>query len=121
MNQYKLGVKGEGYAFFLPDTYNKDEQIIGNTPRRTISGKLKRDVITTKFRFTLTFSYVSELECASLYSQFEKNIKEGKDLVFIDETGDEYVVCWGQQNFGLADRTQTEDIYWNGTIVLEEV
>lgn len=121
MPQFRLGVKGEGYAFFLPDSYKKDEQIIGTQPRRTLSGKMKRDVLTTKYQITLTFSYISELECANLYAQFEKNIKQGKDLTFIDDQNKEYSVMWGQQNFGLSDRAQTEEIYWSGTIMLEEV
>lgn len=121
MNYFRLGVKGEGYAFFLPDSYKNDEQIIGSTPRRTISGKLRRDVITTKRQITLGFSYMSELENATLYAQFEKNIKQGKDLTFIDDQNKEYLVSWGQQNYGLADRAQAEEVYWSGTITLEEV
>lgn len=121
MNYFRLGVKGEGYAFFLPDSYKNDEQIIGSQSRRTISGRLRRDVITTKRQITLGFSYMSELENANLYAQFEKNIKDGKDLTFIDDTGNEYLVGWGQQNYGLADREKAEDVYWSGTITLEEV
>ena len=113
MNYFRLGVKGEGYAFFYPDSYKKDEQIIGSTPRRTISGRYSRDVITTKYQFTLTFSYLTELENA--------NIKEGKDLTFIDDQGNEFTVSWGQQNYGLSDRVQASEVYWSGTIVLEEV
>ena len=121
MNYFRLGVRGEGFAFLLPDSYKNDEQIIGSQPRRTISGKLRRDVITTKRQITLTLSYISELECANLYVQFEKNIKQGKDLTFIDDQGKEYLVAWGQQNFGLSDRAQAEEVYWSGTIMLEEV
>lgn len=121
MNYFKLGVKGEGYTFFLPDSYKNDEQIIGSQPRRTISGKMRRDVITTKRQFTMSLSYMSELENLNLYIQFEKNIKQGKDLTFIDDLGEEYLVAWGQQNYGLADRAQSEEVYWSGTIVLEEV
>jgi len=121
MNYFRLGVKGEGYAFLLPDSYRNDEQIIGSQPRRTISGRLKRDVITTKRQITLTFSYIGELENAGLYAQFEKNIHEGKDLTFIDDQGLEYLVAWGQQNYGLSERMQTEEVYWSGTIILEEV
>ncbi|QJT70401.1 hypothetical protein [Microcystis phage MaeS] len=121
MAYFKLGVKGEGYTFFLPDSYKNDEQIIGTTPRRTISGKYRRDVITTKRQFTLVFSYMTELEVATIYAQFEKNIKLGKDLTFIDDQGKEYLVGWGQQNFGLNERTQSSEVHWSGTIVLEEV
>lgn len=121
MNYFRLGVKGEGYAFFYPDSYKKDEQIIGSTPRRTISGRYSRDVITTKYQFTLTFSYVTELENANLYAQFNNNVKEGKDLTFIDDQGEEFMVSWGQQNYGLSDRVQASEVYWSGTIVLEEV
>lgn len=121
MNYFRLGVKGEGFAFFQPDSYKNDEQIIGSQTRRTISGKLKRDVITTKRQFVLGLSYISELENANLYAQFEKNIKQGKDLTFIDDEGKEYLVAWGQQNYGLADRAQSEEVYWTGTITLEEV
>jgi hypothetical protein len=121
MNYFRLGVKGEGYAFFLPDSYRNDEQIIGSQSRRTLGGKLRRDVITTKRQITISLSYISELENATLYAQFEKNIKFGKDLTFIDDQGLEYLVAWGQQNYGLADRAQAEDVYWSGTIVLEEV
>lgn len=121
MNYFRLGVKGEGYAFFLPDSYKNDEQIIGSQPRRTISGRLKRDVITTKRQITLGLSYMTELENAGLYAQFEKNIREEKDLTFIDDQGKEYLVAWGQQNYGLADRGQAEEVYWSGTIILEEV
>lgn len=118
---FRLGVKGEGYAFFSPDSYKNDELIIGSSPRRTISGKLRRDVITTKRQITLTFSYMSELEVAALHSQFEKNILMGKDLTLFDDLEGEYLVAWGQQNFGLSDRAQTEVTYWSGTILLEEV
>jgi len=121
MNYFRLGVKGEGYAFFLPDSYNNDEQIIGSQARRSISGKLKRDVIATKRKITMNMSYITELECASIYAQFEKNVKNGKDLTFIDDQGKEFLVSWGQQNFGLAERAQTEEVHWSGTIVLEEV
>lgn len=121
MSYFKLGVNGEGFAFFVPDNYNRDVQVIGNAPRRTINGSLKRDVITTKRIVSLTFSYVTELECATLYAQFEKNINEGKNLTFVDDRGETIIVAWGQQNFGLNDRAQTEDVHWSGTIVLEEV
>lgn len=121
MNYFRLGVKGEGYAFFLPDSYKNDEQVIGSTSRRTISGKLRRDIITTKHIITLGFSYMSKLETANLYAQFEKNIKEGKDLTFIDDENKEYLVAWGQPSFGLSDRGQAEEIYWSGAITLEEV
>jgi hypothetical protein len=120
-NYFKLGVKGEGYAFFLPDSYKNDEQIIGSQLRRTLSGKAKRDVITTKRQITLGFSYMTELETANLYAQFEKNIKQGKDLTLFDDQNREYLVMWGQQNFGLSDRNQSEEIYWSGSIILEEV
>lgn len=121
MSYFKLGVKGEGYAFLLPDSYKNDEQIIGSSPRRTISGKIRRDVITTKRQITLSFSYISELENLALYSQFEKNIKQGKDLTFIDDQDEEYLVAWGQQSYGISDRAQTEDVYYSGSIMLEEV
>lgn len=121
MNYFKLGVQGEGYAFFFPDTYKNDEQIIGSQSRRTISGKLKRDIITTKRQITLGISYITELENAMLYAQFEKNIKQGKDLTFIDDQNKEYLVLWGQQNYGMAERAQAEEVYWSGTIMLEEV
>lgn len=121
MQHFRLGVKGEGYAFFLPDSYKNDEQIIGSQPRRSISGKLKRDVITTKHQITLGLSYMTELENAGLYAQFEKNIKQGKNLTFIDDQGKEYLVAWGQQNYGLAERGQVEEVYWSGSIMLEEV
>lgn len=121
MSYFKLGVQGEGYAFFLPDSYKNDEQVIGSAPRRTISGKLRRDVITTKRQITVTLSYISELENATLYAQFEKNIKQGKDLTFIDDSGATFIVAWGQQNYGLGERGQTENITWSGTIVFEEV
>lgn len=121
MSYFKLGVKGEGYAFFLPDSYKNDELIIGTTPRRTLSGRMKRDVLTTKRQITITLSYISELENANLYVQFEKNIHDEKDLTFIDDQDNEYLVMWGQQNYGLADRAQSSEVYWSGTILLEEV
>jgi hypothetical protein len=121
MNYFKLGVKGEGYAFFLPDSYNKETKVIGGQMRRTISGKAKRDIITTKKVFSMGFTYLSADETAALYEQFLKNIEDGKDLTFADDEGVEYTVMFAGDSFGISDRQSDEDIFWSGTINLEEV
>jgi len=121
MDQFKLGVKGEGYAFFLPDSYSKDTKVIGGQMRRTISGKAKREIIATKKVFVLGFTFLSADETAALYEQFDKNIEQGKDLTFADDDGIEYTVMFSTDNFGISDRQSNEETYWSGTINLEEV
>jgi hypothetical protein len=121
MDHFRLGVKGEGYAFFLPDSFNKDTKIIGGQIRRSISGKAKRDITTIKKVFSMGFTYLSADEVAAIYEQFLKNIEDGKDLTFIDDEGNEFTVMFGGDNFGISDRQADEDIYWSGTINLEEV
>lgn len=120
MAYFKLGVNGEGYALFVPDSYSKDEKIIGSSIRRTISGKAKRDIITTKHTFSLEFDEVTDKVVAILYAQFEKYVREGKELTFVDDEGKSYKVHWGD-NFGLTDRSKNEHLLWSGTITLEEV
>jgi hypothetical protein len=121
MDMFKLGVKGEGYAFFLPDSYNKDTKVIGGQMRRTINGKAKRDIITTKKVFALSFTYLTADETVAIYAQFEKNILDGKDLTFADDEGIEYTVMFSTDSFGISDRQAKEEVYWSGTINLEEV
>lgn len=120
MDYFKLGVVGEGYALFLPDSYNKSEKVIGSGIRRTISGKAKRDIITTKHTITLGFENINSLEVANLYAQFDKNINMGKNLTFIDDEGNSFLVMWGDA-FGIEERGKFEEIYWSGSIILEEI
>jgi hypothetical protein len=56
-----------------------------------------------------------------LYEQFLKNIEDGKDLTFADDEGVEYTVMFAGDSFGISDRQSDEDIFWSGTINLEEV
>ncbi|AGY48343.1 hypothetical protein Slash_54 [Bacillus phage Slash] len=121
MDQFKLGVKGEGYAFFLPDSYNKDTKVIGGQMRRSISGKAKRDIITTKKVFSLGFTFLSADETAAIYEQFLKNIEDGKNLTFADDEGVEYTVMFANDSFGISDRQAADEVFWSGNINLEEV
>lgn len=118
---FKLGVEGEGFIFFLPDSYSNREVILGSGIKRSISGRARRDVIATKNMISLTFDYATEDETANLYELFNRNIKRGQVLKFVDDEEKEYNVIWGGDSFGLSDRVQAEDIYWSGTIELEEV
>lgn len=120
MSDFKLGVKGEGFFFFLPDSYNKDTKIIGNQLRRTINGKASRDVTALKKNVALTFEFLDVDETAALYELFLRNIEDGKVLTFGDEE-EEFDVIWASDSFGINDRKANEDIYWSGTITLEEV
>lgn len=120
MSYFKLGVEGEGYAFFLPDTYRKPIKVLGSGIRRSINGTARRDVTAKKYMFELGFEYVSEQEYLNLLAMFEKNIDEGKNLTFVDDEGT-YTVIWGSDGFGLDDRKQDNQIYWSGTIFLEEI
>lgn len=122
MTYFRLGVKGEGgFFFFLPDSYRKPIKILGSGIRRTISGKAKRDIITTKTSFELGFEFLGEKEYLNLYKLFDENINKGKDLVFIDDEDGEYDVVWGSDTFGLDERIKNEEIHWAGTIFLEEI
>lgn len=120
MSYFKLGVQGEGFAFFLPDSYRKPLKVLGSGIRRSINGKAKRDVISKKYMFELGFDYLSEKEYRNFLEIFKKNIDEGKNLTFIDDEGT-YTVIWGSDGFGLDDRKQDDEIYWSGTIFLEEI
>jgi hypothetical protein len=120
MNYFKLGVQGEGFSLFFPDSYSKDKKIIGSGIRRTISGKGKRDIVTTKSTINLGFEAASELETASLFAQFEKQVEQGKELTFIDDEENSFIVLWSD-NFGLSERIKGSEVHWSGNIVLEEV
>ncbi|AKQ08210.1 hypothetical protein PP655_gp018 [Bacillus phage PBC4] len=117
---FKLGVDGEGYAFFIPSSYSKPEKILGSGTRRTISGKGKRDIVTTKSSFTLGFESLDVDEVANLYTQFEKYSKQGKNLSFFDDSGKKYFVHWGEE-FGINERIKNGVELWSGSITLEEV
>jgi hypothetical protein len=117
---FKLGVDGEGYAFFVPSSFNKSEKILGSGIRRTINGTAKRDIITTKHGFSLGFEFLDEDEVANLYTQFEKYSKQGKKLSFIDDHGNKYFVHWGEE-FGINERQKNGVELWSGSITLEEV
>lgn len=120
MTYFRLGVAGEGFSLFTPDSYNKSEKVIGSGIRRTISGKAKRDIITTKHTLSLGFENINDLEVANLYAQFERNVRQGKNLTFIDDEGNTFLVMWGE-GFGIDERAKHDEIYWSGTIVLEEI
>jgi len=120
MTYFKLGVEGEGYAFFLPDSYRKPVKVLSSGIKRTISGKAKRDIIARKYNFEMSFEYLTQREYIKLFEMFKKNVDEGKDLIFTDDEGT-YTVLWGSDGFGLDDRKQDEEIYWSGTIILEEI
>lgn len=117
---FKLGVDGEGYAFFLPSSYNKAEKILGSGTRRTINGTAKRDIITNKNTFSLGFESLDEDEVANLYIQFEKYSKQGKKLSFFDDKDNKYFVHWGEE-FGINERQKNGTELWSGSITLEEV
>jgi len=119
MSYFQLGVEGEGFIFFLPDTYRKPIKVLGSGIRRSISGTARRDVTAIKRTFELGFNDLSHAEYLNFFEMFNKNINEGKALTFIDDEGT-YTVTWGSDGFGLDDRVQDEEIYWSGTIVLEE-
>lgn len=116
---FKLGVDGEGYAFFFPSSYNKSEKILGSGTRRTINGTAKRDIITNKMAFSLGFDSLDEDEVANLYTQFEKYSKQGKKLSFIDDHDKKWFVHW--EEFGINERLKNGIELWSGTIQLEEV
>lgn len=117
---FKLGVEGEGFFFFLPDSYNKDLQVFGSGVRRSINGTGRRDITGKKYIFQMTFEWASALDSANLFALFTKNIDEEKVLTFEDDSGS-YQVMWGGNNFGLSERKQSVDEYWSGTIILEEI
>lgn len=117
---FKLGVDGEGYAFFIPSSFSKPEKILGSGTRRTINGKAKRDIITTKHTFTLGFESLTVDEVANLYAQFEKYAKQGKKLSFFDDNDNKYFVHWGEE-FGINERQKNGIELWSGSITLEEV
>ena len=120
MSYFKLGVVGEGYAFFLPDSYRKPLKVLGSGIRRSINGTAKRDVVAQKYMFELGFEHLTHNEYTNFLQIFNKNISEGKDLTFVDDEGT-YLVTWGSDGFGLDDRQQDEEIFWSGTIFLEEI
>jgi hypothetical protein len=120
MSYFKLGVQGEGFAFFLPDSYRKPLRVLGSGVRRTINGTAKRDVVAKKYTFELGFNYLSQKEYLNFLEVFSKNIDEGKNLTFVDDEGT-YTVIWGSGGFGLDDRLQDDEIFWSGTIILEEI
>lgn len=120
MSYFKLGVQGEGFVFFLPDSYRKPLKILGSGIRRSINGTAKRDVVATKYTFELGFDYLSEKEYLNFMQIFRKNNEEGKDLTFVDDEGT-YTVLWGSDGFGLDERKPDEEIYWSGNIILEEI
>lgn len=120
MVYFKLGVQGEGFTFFLPDSYRKPIKVFGSGIRRSISGVAKRDVTVRKYTFEMGFEYMTQREYLNFFEMFKKNVDEGKNLTFIDDEGT-YTVLWGSDGFGLDERKQDDDIYWSGTILLEEV
>ena len=117
---FKLGVQGEGFAFFLPDNYTKYKQIIGSEVRRSINGKAHRDVITVKHTYELSFDFLSDDEYKNFALLFLKNMN-GQDLIFVDDEGEMFNVMWGSDSFGLSSRVQFDEVYWSGTISLEEI
>lgn len=121
MSYFRLGIEGEGFHFFLPDNFSRRPNVIGTPVRRTITGSAKRDVIAIKNTFELGFADMSNQEYIIMYTIFLKNIEDGKELTFIDDEDNQYDVIWGAESFGLEERIQGKDIFWSGTIVLEEV
>lgn len=120
MSYFMLGVDGEGYAFFQPDNYRKSPMVIGTGIRRTISGKAKQDIVAVKHSFEISFEWLSNNEQKALMAQFFKNVEDGKDLVLQDDEGT-YNVMWSGNVFGLDNRVQHGEIYWSGSILLEEI
>jgi len=120
MSYFKLGVEGEGFVFFLPDTFKKPLKILGSGIRRSINGTARRDVVATKHMFELGFDFLSESEYQNFLHVFHKNVTEKKDLTFVDDEGT-YTVMWGSDGFGLDERKQDSEIFWSGVIMLEEI
>ena len=108
----KRNIKIKGIGTFLPKRLVKAEDI--DQLFSTKSGWSER-------KSGVKQRYFVEDETASLYQQFEKNILDGKDLTFADDDGIEYTVMFSSDNFGISDRQTKEEVYWSGTINLEEV
>lgn len=120
MSYFKLGVQGEGFTFFLPDSYKKSVKTLGSGVKRSINGKAKKDVIRNINTFEIGFDYLPDREYLNLYEMFRKNTEEGKDLIFEDDQ-DSFIVLWGADGFGLDDRKQDDEIFWSGVMILEEI
>ena len=116
---FKLGSSTIGNVFFVPDGYKKSIQTIGSDVRRSINGTARRDVITYKHHFELSFSCMDEYEYNNFLSLYLSFIN-GSVLTFVDDEEDSYRVIWAG-DFGIEDRLQEQDIFWSGTITLEEV
>ena len=92
---------------------------IGSDVRRSINGTARRDVITYKHHFELSFTYMPDSE----YENFLKiylSFCNGNTLTFVDDEGDTFNVIWAG-DFGIEDRVQESEVFWTGTITLEEV
>lgn len=121
MSEYfKMGVDGEGFAFFIPDSYSITKMTLGSGIRRSINGKAHQDVVAIKHKIDMSFSLLNKSEFQNFASLYLRNVEDGMDLRFIDDEENEYVVMWSG-DFNINERVQDEEIYWNGTITLEEI
>lgn len=100
---------------FTPINYQKRPIYYGSGIKRALDGTAHRDAVAIKHELEVELS-LSLPE----YTQFYKKYILNTQHIFVDDEGCSYLVMFND-DFGLSQREQGEEIWYNGTLRFVEV
>jgi hypothetical protein len=119
---FKISLKDQGGAYlFLPASFDVQEVVLGSGVKRSVNGKAHRQIIRTFHRINIGLEWLNQDELLIFHHFFTKNIQEGIIVILEDDIGNSYECMWASENFGIGERKQADDVYYSGSIMLEEL
>jgi hypothetical protein len=102
----------------------KIEDIQQVREERTASGKLVRDVISTKKKITLNYTEMSGIDLAYFLAYYEYFDELRLQIYYLDDFYNEYTVLMDpieRERILLADLAELSELWGNITVVFHEV